>query len=103
MAEQNEASIDDIIKSIREAIVAKERKQYFQSFYPAETNVFQPENEVFVLSRNMLVKREDIPYKLGVWSFDDLAKKMLKKYRTYFNQQPNTVQVGVRVRAKKDA
>ena len=104
MAEQNEASIDDIIKSIREAIVAKERKQYFQSFYPTGTKVLQPQNDIFELSRNMLVKREDIPYQLGVWSFDDVAKKMMKKYRTYFNDRPqNNDQVGVRVRVKKDA
>lgn len=103
MTEQNEASIDDIIQSIREAIVSKERRQYFKSFYPAGTKFLQPENDVFELSRKMLVKREDIPYKLGVWSFDDVAKKMMKKYRTYFNQQPHAVQVGVRVRAKKDA
>lgn len=102
MAEQNEASIDDIIKSIREAIVAKERKKYFQSFYPAGTNVLQAQSEIFELSRNMLVKREDIPYQLGVWSFDDVAKKMMKKYRTYFNNRSHG-QVGVRVRVKKDA
>lgn len=103
MAEQNEESIDDIIKSIREAIVAKERRKYFDSFYSAGTKVLQPQGEIFELSRKMLVKREDIPYQLGVWSFDDVAKKMMKKYRTYFNQRPQNDQVGVRVLVKKDA
>ena len=83
MADLKEASIDDILKSIREAIVEKERRQYFKS---------------------LLVKREDVPYQLGVWSFDDVAQKMMKKYRSYFNRQPQPVVVsGVRVRAKKDA
>ena len=104
MADLKEASIDDILKSIREAIVEKERRQYFKSFYPAGSAVLQPEDEVFILSKNMLVKREDIPYQLGVWSFDDVAKKMMKKYRSYFNRRPQPVAVsGVRVRAKEDA
>lgn len=104
MADLKEASIDDILKSIREAIVEKERRQYFKSFYPAGSAVLKPEDEVFELSRNMLVKREDIPYQLGVWSFDDVAQKMMKKYRNYFNKRPQPVVVnGVRVRVKKDA
>ncbi len=82
MAEiKEEESIDDIIKAIREAIVEKERKKYFDSFRTPDT---RRENDVFELSKNMLVKREDIPYQLGVWSFDDVAKKMLKKYKKYF-------------------
>lgn len=104
MADLKEASIDDILKSIREAIVEKERRQYFKSFYPAGNSVLKPEDKVFELSRSMLVKREDVPYQLGVWSFDDVAQKMMKKYRSYFNRQPQPVVVsGVRVRAKKDA
>ncbi len=104
MADLNDAPIDDILKSIRETIVEKERKQYFKSFYPAGSRVLQPEDEVFELSRNMLVKREDIPYQLGVWSFDDVAKKMMKKYRSYFNLRPQQVKNGsVRVCVKKDA
>lgn len=82
MAQQvEEESIDDIIKSIREAIIEKERKKYFASFYNENSH---RENDIFELSKNMLVEREDIPYQLGVWSFDDVAKKMLKKYRKYF-------------------
>ena len=103
MAETTEASIDDIIKSIREAIVNKERHQYFNSFYSADTKVLQPEGDVFELSRHMLVKREDIPYKFGIWTFDDVAKKMLKKYKNYFNFQPQNASAGVRVRVKKNA
>lgn len=95
MNNTEEASMDDILKDIREAIMEKERKAYFQSFYPAK----KPEDEVFVLSKKMLVKREDIPYKLGVWSFDDVAKKMMKKYRNYFKS--NSLEVG-RVRVKEE-
>jgi hypothetical protein len=95
MNNTEEASMDDILKSIREAIMEKERKAYFKSFYPAK----KPEDEVFVLSKKMLVKREDIPYKLGVWSFDDVAKKMMKKYRNYFKS--NSLEVG-RVRVKEE-
>lgn len=76
-----EEQIDDIIKSIREAIVEKERKKYFSSFYD---ELPRHESDVYELSKSMLVKREDVPYQLGVWSFDDVAKKMLKKYRKYF-------------------
>ena len=82
MAKQTEEeSIDDIIKSIREAIIDKERKKYFASFHNSD---FRRENDVFELSKSMLVEREDVPYQLGVWNFDDVAKKMLKKYRKYF-------------------
>ena len=98
MENMTEASIDDILKSIREAIVEKERKKYFKSFFTAQD--LQPKDEVFELSKNMLVKREDIPYRLGVWNFDDVAQKMMKKYKTYFNHRPQVL--GVRVRVKKD-
>lgn len=81
--EQEDPSIDEIIKSIREAIVEKERKKYFASFR-SEVHGQGQFDEVFELSKNMLVEREDIPYQLGVWSFDDVAKKMLKKYQAYF-------------------
>ena len=90
--------MDDILKSIREAILEKERKAYFQSFL---SDYQVTENDVFQLSKNMLVKREDIPYGLGVWNFEDVAKKMMKKYRQYFavrNQQFPYV----RVRVKED-
>ena len=78
-------SIDEVLKYIREAIVEKEKRQYFRTFYPQKNLA---EGEVFVLSKNMLVKREDIPYSMGVWSFDDVAKKIMKKYRNYFNLRP---------------
>lgn len=81
MDNTQEESMDDIIRNIRMAIITNERNTYFQSFYRGK----RPEDDVFVLSKKMLVKREDIPYKLGVWSFDDVAKKMMKKYRHYFN------------------
>ena len=88
-------SIDDILKSIRTAIVEKEKNPYFYTFrYPQGR-----EEEIFTLSKNMLVKREDIPYQLGVWSFDDVAKKMMKKYRNYFNHR---FLEDVRVRVKEE-
>ena len=95
MDNTQEESIDDILKNIRAAIVNNERKTYFQSFYRGK----RPEDDVFVLSKKMLVKREDIPYKLGVWSFDDVAKKMMKKYRQYFGTCRS--EVG-RVRVKQE-
>ncbi len=97
MENMAEASIDDILKSIREAIVEKERKKYFKSFFTAQE--LQPKDEVFELSKAMLVKREDIPYRLGVWNFDDVAQKMMKKYKNYFNRRPQVL--GVRVRVKE--
>ncbi len=97
MENMAEASIDDILKSIREAIVEKERKKYFKSFFT--TQELQPKDEVFELSKAMLVKREDIPYRLGVWNFDDVAQKMMKKYKNYFNRRPQVL--GVRVRVKE--
>lgn len=86
MTEIQDQPIDDILKSIREAITGKERKEYFHSFYESGKRTEQSEN-VFVLSKSMLVKREDIPYRLGVWNFDDVAQKIMKKYRLYFNSQ----------------
>lgn len=95
---EEEESIDDMLKSIRKAIVDKEKNPYFYTFrYPQGR-----EEEIFVLSKNMLVKREDIPYQLGVWSFDDVAKKMMKKYRNYFNSRFLEV-VRVRVKEENDA
>ena len=95
MNDTQEASMDDILKTIRAAILEKERKNYFRSFYPLP----KTEDEVFVLSKKMLVKREDIPYKLGVWNFDDVAKKMMKKYRNYFHSDRLP---GTRVRVKEE-
>ena len=95
MDNTEDASMDEILKNIRDALIEKERKAYFRSFYPPKN----PEDEVFVLSKSMLVKREDIPYKMGVWNFNDVAKKMMKKYRTYFNNRQATVG---RVRVKEE-
>lgn len=86
MTEMQDQPIDDIIRSIREVLINKERKEYFDSFYTSGTTKRSNEN-VFVLSKNMLVKREDVPYCLGVWNFDDVAQKIMKKYRLYFNSQ----------------
>lgn len=95
MEEYKEESIDDIIKSIRSAIVEKDKNPYTRfSSYP-----YEKKDEVFLLSKNMLVKREDIPYQLGVWNFDDVAKKMMKKYRNYFNRRFLEV---VRVQVKEE-
>ncbi len=91
MAKSEDASIDSILKSIREAIIDKEQRKYFEQFLPEKQKkepVFEPqkeeEDEIFELSKNMIVKREDIPYQLGIWNFDDVAKKIMKKYQTYF-------------------
>ncbi|MBP5353172.1 MAG: hypothetical protein J6Y91_05345 [Alphaproteobacteria bacterium] len=88
MEEFEEQSIDDIIKEIRAAIIEKERKKYFGSFAPEATEYTRTDG-VFELSKTMLVARENIPYQLGVWSFDDVAKKMLKKYKNYFKSLKN--------------
>ena len=84
MAKAEDASIDSILKSIREAIIDKEQRKYFEQFLPEKSKnepvLQQPEeeqDEIFELSKN-------IPYQLGVWSFDDVAKKIMKKYQTYF-------------------
>ena len=93
--EEQEENIDDILKAVRAAIIEKEKNPYSPAFrYPQGK-----EEEIFMLSKNMLVKREDIPYQLGVWSFDDVAKKMMKKYRSYFNRRFLEV---VRVRVKEE-
>ena len=96
MDNTQEQSIDDILKVIRLAITNKESNVYFQSFMPKKT-----QEEVFLLSKNMLVKREDIPYKSGMWNFDDVAKKMMKKYNGYFTRR-NMINSAVRVRVKED-
>ena len=95
MNNTEDASMDEILKNIRDALIEKERKAYFRSFYPSQ----KTEDEVFVLSKAMLVKREDIPYKMGLWNFDDVAKKMMKKYQNYFNNR--RLSVG-RVRVKEE-
>jgi len=96
MDNTEEQSIDDILKMIRQAIIDKESEAYFKSFMPKKA-----EDEVFILSKKMLVKREDIPYKSGMWSFDDVAKKMMKKYSAYFVRR-NMINSAVRVRVKED-
>ena len=90
-----DTSMDEILNTIRAALIEKERKAYFRSFYPEK----RPEDEVFVLSKAMIVKREDIPYNMGVWNFNDVAKKMMKKYRNYYNNRLATVG---RVRVKEE-
>ena len=95
MNTSEDASMDEILNTIRDALIEKERKSYFRSFYPEKN----PEDEVFVLSKAMLVKREDIPYNMGVWNFNDVAKKMMKKYKNYFNNR--LASVG-RVRVKEE-
>lgn len=90
MAKAEDTSIDSILKSIREAIIDKEQRKYFEQFLPEKSKkepVVQQsviKEDIFELSKNMIVKREDIPYQLGIWSFDDVAKKIMKKYQTYF-------------------
>ncbi len=85
MADMEDAPIDDILKSIREAIIDKEQRRLEQrQVVNIAVKAEEPQDEVFELSKNMMVKREDIPYQLGVWSFDDVAKKMMKKYKIFF-------------------
>lgn len=93
--EEEEESIDDILKSVRSAIIEKNSCPYWQYSPNSRLN----EDEIFILSKNMLVKREDIPYQLGVWDFDDVAKKMMKKYKNYFNRRFLEV---VRVQVKEE-
>lgn len=83
MAKAEDASIDSILKSIREAIIEKEQRKNTEKKEPVFT-VAEEQDEIFELTKTMIVKREDIPYQLGVWSFDDVAKKIMKKYQTYF-------------------
>ena len=83
MAKAEDASIDSILRSIREAIIEKflpEKQKKEPVFEPQK----EEEDEVFELSKNMMVKREDIPYQLGIWNFNDVAKKIMKKYQIYF-------------------
>lgn len=102
MANKKEASIDDILKSIRDAITDKEQKKFFRQFLPKKKEV--EEEEVFELTPTMIVKREDIPYQLGVWSFDDVAKKIMKKYNNFFSERYNGQQnlIDTRVGVKEN-
>lgn len=102
MEEQQEEPIDDILKSIRSAIVEQERQKFFTSFFPKKAEATQNEEEVFELSKTMLVNREDLPYDLGMWNFDDVAKKMLKKYKLYFMSRQISDNED-RVRVKEDS
>lgn len=91
---EEEQSIDDILKMIRQAITDKKSSTHF--YVPQKRD-----EEIFVLSKKMLVNREDIPYKSGMWNFDDVAKKMMKKYSAYFIRR-NMINSAVRVRVKED-
>ena len=106
MKEEEEPSIDEVLQSIRSAILEKERQKYFRQFWPEKTPE-KPKEEVFELSSSMLVKREDIPYELGIWTFDDVSRKMMKKYRAFFDKRltetnKNAEPESVRVSAKED-
>jgi len=106
MKDEEEPSIDEVLQSIRSAILEKERKKYFQQFWP-EKMPEKDKEEVFELSSSMLVKREDVPYELGVWTFDDVSRKMMKKYRLFFDKRLNEMNKdeapeSVRVSAKED-
>lgn len=103
MAKAEEASIDEILKSIREAIIEKEYRQATLKPLPAQMLHQEPEDEIFELSRNMMIKREDIPYQLGVWSFDDVAKKMMKKYKNFFGGRDDNSANPVRVSVKEES
>ena len=83
MAKAEDASIDSILKSIREAIIEKEQRKNTEKKEPVFTAA-EEQDEIFELTKTMMVKREDIPYQLGVWSFNDVAKKIMKKYQAYF-------------------
>ena len=100
MAQSDEDNIDAILKSIREAIIDKEQRKYFEQFRtenqkkePVFSSTPKEQDEVFELSKNMMVKREDIPYQLGVWSFNDVAKKIMKKYQAYFAKRTGKTNV----------
>ncbi|MEE6206866.1 MAG: hypothetical protein VZR95_02310 [Alphaproteobacteria bacterium] len=99
---EDDEPIDDILKSVRNAIVEKERKEYFKSFLPKQPHIYEHE-EVFELSKAMLVNREDLPYQLGMWNFDVVAKKMLKKYKMYFMSYGLSNGDRVRVKEEKNA
>ncbi len=83
MAKSEEQSIDSILKSIREAIIDKEQRKILNKV-AAENKEPVFKEEVFELTKNMMVQREDIPYQLGFWNFNDVAKKIMKKYQSYF-------------------
>ena len=104
MTKTTELAIDDIMKSIREAIIEKEQREYFEKNMPRDSLPKKSplEEEIFELSKNMLVNREDVPYQLGVWSFDDVAKKMMKKYSSFFSVR-EPIKDDVRVSVKDDS
>ena len=63
-----EMPVDEILQHIRDAIIDNERKKYFRQFLPESAKKkAKPDEDVFLLSQNMMVNREDIPYQLGVW------------------------------------
>ena len=64
MAKSEEQSIDSILKSIREAIIDKEQRKILNKV-AAENKEPVFKEEVFELTKNMMVQREDIPYQLG--------------------------------------
>ncbi len=99
---KDDEPIDDILKSVRNAIIEKERVEYFKSFLPKKPHIYEHE-EVFELSKAMKVNREDLPYQLGMWNFDDVAKKMLKKYKMYFINHNLSNDERVRVKEDKNA
>ena len=102
MQEDKEPSIDEVLKNIRSAILEKERKKYFQQ-NKKKKSPEKPKEEVFELSSSMLVNREDIPYELGIWTFDDVARKMMKKYRLFFEKRFSQMNSeDVRVSVKED-
>lgn len=97
---EEEQPIDEILQEIRAAIIEKERVKYFKSFLPKKPRIYEYE-DIVELSDTMLVQREDVPYQLGVWDFNDVAKKMLKKYKMYFVSR-NSSNDDDRVRVKED-
>ena len=100
MTNTEDPSIDDILKSIREAIIDKEQRDLIAA--QNRQRRLEPEDEIFELSKNMMVKRENIQYQLGVWSFDDVAKKIMKKYKNFFGNRSENLNDNVRVRVKED-
>ena len=100
MTNTEDPSIDDILKSIREAIIDKEQRDRIAA--QNRQRRLEPEDEIFELSKNMMVKRENIQYQLGVWSFDDVAKKIMKKYKNFFGNRSENLNDNVRVRVKED-
>lgn len=111
MAKTEDSSLDSILKSIREAIIDKEQRKHFEKkLHEEKKERLEKEDEVFELTKNMLVNREDIPYQLGVWSFNDVAKKIIKKYQNYFAKRAIKSDISnsndnqdVRVRVKENS